>query len=199
MARPRARRRETRCGRVGARASGRRGAVRAPRTPAGPVPPPAGRSPRRRPPRVGSPPPGGRATAVRVREPVVEHARAREQFGRPVGAFGAVRHLCADLLTRAGTARAAVYTAAATADPAGPAAARLLAGESAVRGARTVSGWAATWASPGKPRVAGTRRVRSCARPVCSADRAAARPERPRGQSVGLRCRGSWRPDITER
>ncbi|MGW4561968.1 acyl-CoA dehydrogenase family protein [Streptomyces sp. NPDC004561] len=75
-------------------------------------------------------------TAVRVCELAVQHARAREQFGRPIGAFQAVQHLCADLLVRAETARAAVYAAAVTADPADIAAARLLADEAAVRGAR---------------------------------------------------------------
>ncbi|MEU8031535.1 acyl-CoA dehydrogenase family protein [Streptomyces sp. NPDC049099] len=75
-------------------------------------------------------------TAVRVTELAVQHALTREQFGRPIGAFQAVKHLCADLLVRAETARAAVYAAAVTADPADIAAARLLADEAAVRGAR---------------------------------------------------------------
>ncbi|MFF8861516.1 acyl-CoA dehydrogenase family protein [Streptomyces sp. NPDC015139] len=75
-------------------------------------------------------------TATQVCELAVQHARTREQFGRPVGAFQAVQHLCADLLVRAETARAAVYAAAVTADPADIAAARLLADEAAVRGAR---------------------------------------------------------------
>lgn len=74
--------------------------------------------------------------AGRVCEPAVQHARTREQFGRPIGAFQAVQHLCADLLVRAETARAAVCAAAVTADPADIAAARLLADEAAVRGAR---------------------------------------------------------------
>ncbi|KMS70216.1 MULTISPECIES: acyl-CoA dehydrogenase family protein [Streptomyces] len=75
-------------------------------------------------------------TAGRVCELAVQHARTRKQFGRPIGAFQAVQHLCADLLVRAETARAAVYAAAVTADPADIAAARLLADEAAVRGAR---------------------------------------------------------------
>ncbi|WP_030341818.1 acyl-CoA dehydrogenase family protein [Streptomyces sp. NRRL S-1022] len=75
-------------------------------------------------------------TAGRVCELAVQHARRREQFGRPIGAFQAVQHLCADLLVRAETARVAVYAAAVTADPADIAAARLLADEAAVQGAR---------------------------------------------------------------
>ncbi|MGW2417897.1 acyl-CoA dehydrogenase family protein [Streptomyces sp. NPDC001709] len=75
-------------------------------------------------------------TAVRVQELAVQHARTREQFGQPIGAFQAVKHLCADLLVRAETARVAVYAAAVTGDPADIAAARLLADEAAVRGAR---------------------------------------------------------------
>ncbi|MFE1309010.1 acyl-CoA dehydrogenase family protein [Streptomyces sp. NPDC058755] len=75
-------------------------------------------------------------TATRACELAVQHARARKQFGQPIGAFQAVKHLCADLLVRAETARVAVYAAAVTADPADIAAARLLADEAAVRGAR---------------------------------------------------------------
>ncbi|MFE1838460.1 acyl-CoA dehydrogenase family protein [Streptomyces sviceus] len=75
-------------------------------------------------------------TATRVCELAVQHARTREQFGQPIGAFQAVKHLCAQMLVRAETARAAVYAAAVTADPVDIAAARLLADEAAERGAR---------------------------------------------------------------
>lgn len=75
-------------------------------------------------------------TATRVCELAVQHAGAREQFGQPIGAFQAVKHLCAQMLVRAETARAAVYAAAVTADPVDVAAARLLADEAAERGAR---------------------------------------------------------------
>ncbi|MET9504011.1 acyl-CoA dehydrogenase family protein [Streptomyces sp. NPDC006622] len=74
--------------------------------------------------------------AARACELAVQHARTREQFGQPIGAFQAVKHLCAELLVRVEVARAAVYAAAVTADPADIAAARLLADEAAVRGAR---------------------------------------------------------------
>ncbi|MFF6781260.1 acyl-CoA dehydrogenase family protein [Streptomyces sp. NPDC012510] len=75
-------------------------------------------------------------TAVRACEAAVQHARTREQFGRAVGAFQAVKHLCAELLVRVEVARVAVYAAAVTLDPVDIAAARLLADEAAVRGAR---------------------------------------------------------------
>ncbi|WP_200307216.1 acyl-CoA dehydrogenase family protein [Streptomyces adelaidensis] len=75
-------------------------------------------------------------TAVRTCEAAVQHARTREQFGRPIGAFQAVKHLCAELLVRVEVARVAVYAAAVTADPVDIAAARLAADEAAVRGAR---------------------------------------------------------------
>ncbi|MFD4571871.1 acyl-CoA dehydrogenase family protein [Streptomyces sp. NPDC058417] len=75
-------------------------------------------------------------TAGRACDLAAQHARTREQFGRPIGAFQAVRHLCADLLVRVEVARAAVYAAAVTAGPLDIAAARLLADEAAVRGAR---------------------------------------------------------------
>ncbi|MDG9707587.1 acyl-CoA/acyl-ACP dehydrogenase [Streptomyces sp. DH10] len=90
-------------------------------------------------------------TAARVCELAVQHARAREQFGRPVGAFQAVAHLCAGMLVRSETARAAVYAAAVTADPVDIAAARLLADEAAVHGARDClqvhGGMGFTWES----------------------------------------------------
>ncbi|MGX1563096.1 acyl-CoA dehydrogenase family protein [Streptomyces sp. NPDC055506] len=90
-------------------------------------------------------------TAHRVCDLAAQHARAREQFGRPIGAFQAVAHLCAGMLVRAETARAAVYAAAVTADPADIAAARLLADEAAVRGARDClqvhGGMGFTWES----------------------------------------------------
>lgn len=45
-----------------------------------------------------------------------DYALQREQFGRPIGAFQAVKHLLADMLTRAEVARAAVYAAAVNID-----------------------------------------------------------------------------------
>lgn len=46
----------------------------------------------------------------------VAYAKERQQFGKPIGAFQAVKHLCADMVTRAEVARAAVDAAAVTAD-----------------------------------------------------------------------------------
>jgi alkylation response protein AidB-like acyl-CoA dehydrogenase len=90
-------------------------------------------------------------TATRACELAVQHARTREQFGQPIGAFQAVKHLCAQLLVRAEVTRAAVYAAAVTEDPADIAAARLLADEAAVRGARDClqvhGGMGFTWES----------------------------------------------------
>ncbi|WP_338697674.1 acyl-CoA dehydrogenase family protein [Streptomyces sp. Q6] len=75
-------------------------------------------------------------SAGRTLDMAVQHAREREQFGQPVGAFQAVKHLCADMLARVEVARAAVYAAAVTGDPVEAAAAKLLADEAAVQGAR---------------------------------------------------------------
>jgi alkylation response protein AidB-like acyl-CoA dehydrogenase len=90
-------------------------------------------------------------TATRACELAVQHARTREQFGQPIGAFQAVKHLCAQLLVRAEVARAAVYAAAVTGDSADIAAARLLADEAAVRGAcdclQVHGGMGFTWES----------------------------------------------------
>ncbi len=44
------------------------------------------------------------------------YAKQREQFGRPIGSFQAVKHILADMLARAEVARAAVDAAAATID-----------------------------------------------------------------------------------
>ncbi|WP_405548802.1 acyl-CoA/acyl-ACP dehydrogenase [Streptomyces globisporus] len=75
-------------------------------------------------------------SAARTTEAAVQHAEERHQFGSPIGSFQAVKHLCADMLARTEPARAAVYAAAVTGDPAEIAAAKLLADEAAVRNAR---------------------------------------------------------------
>ena len=51
------------------------------------------------------------ATAV-----AVDYARERQQFGRPIGAFQAMKHIMADMFTRAEVARGAVYAAGVTLD-----------------------------------------------------------------------------------
>ncbi|MFK8910064.1 acyl-CoA dehydrogenase [Streptomyces sp. YS-3] len=56
-------------------------------------------------------------TAGRALETAVAHARTREQFGRPIGRFQAVKHLCADMLVRVEQARALVWDAARAAGP----------------------------------------------------------------------------------
>ncbi|MFC0066227.1 acyl-CoA dehydrogenase family protein [Umezawaea endophytica] len=48
----------------------------------------------------------------------VEHARAREQFGRPIGSFQAVKHLCVEMLCRVEQASAVAWDAARAADEA---------------------------------------------------------------------------------
>jgi alkylation response protein AidB-like acyl-CoA dehydrogenase len=47
-----------------------------------------------------------------VLETTVEYAKTREQFGRPIGSFQAVQHMCADILFNLESARSAVYYAA---------------------------------------------------------------------------------------
>jgi alkylation response protein AidB-like acyl-CoA dehydrogenase len=46
----------------------------------------------------------------------VAYAKEREQFGKPIGSFQAVKHLCADMLTLVEVARAAVYAAGVVSD-----------------------------------------------------------------------------------
>ncbi|MFI0912192.1 acyl-CoA dehydrogenase family protein [Streptomyces abikoensis] len=66
----------------------------------------------------------------------VSHAKNRSQFGRPIGAFQAVQHLCAQMLARTELARVSVYAASLTATEIDITGARLLADEAAVRNAR---------------------------------------------------------------
>lgn len=54
--------------------------------------------------------------AARTTELAVAYAGAREQFGKPIGSFQAVKHICADMLTRAELARGVVYAAGVTMD-----------------------------------------------------------------------------------
>jgi alkylation response protein AidB-like acyl-CoA dehydrogenase len=46
----------------------------------------------------------------------VSYAKQREQFGRPVGSFQAIKHICADMLVRVELARVALHAAAVIAD-----------------------------------------------------------------------------------
>ncbi|KQX53173.1 MULTISPECIES: acyl-CoA dehydrogenase [unclassified Streptomyces] len=56
-------------------------------------------------------------TAARAVDTAAEHARTREQFGRPIGQFQGVKHLCADMLVRLEQARALTWDAARAAGP----------------------------------------------------------------------------------
>jgi alkylation response protein AidB-like acyl-CoA dehydrogenase len=54
--------------------------------------------------------------AERAVEMSVEYAKVREQFGRPIGSFQAIKHRCADMAVRAEVARSAVTYAAVALD-----------------------------------------------------------------------------------
>jgi len=82
--------------------------------------------------------------AAATTELAVAYAGEREQFGKPIGAFQAVKHLCADMLTRAELARGTVYAAGVTLDGRGVddparlvAAAKITAGEAARANAKS--------------------------------------------------------------
>ena len=54
--------------------------------------------------------------AARCLELTLDYMRTRQQFGRPIGAFQAVQHRCAEMLLRLESARSAAYYAAWTVD-----------------------------------------------------------------------------------
>jgi alkylation response protein AidB-like acyl-CoA dehydrogenase len=76
-------------------------------------------------------------------ELAVTYSKTREQFGRAIGSFQALKHIMADMVVRKEVARAAVYAAGATFDDptvgdvdAAARAAKLTAGEAALKNAR---------------------------------------------------------------
>jgi alkylation response protein AidB-like acyl-CoA dehydrogenase len=76
-------------------------------------------------------------------EMAVAYAMERQQFGKPIGAFQAVKHICADMKVRAEVARAAVDAAAVVFDDPGvgdvdraAAAAKVVAGDAAIANAK---------------------------------------------------------------
>jgi alkylation response protein AidB-like acyl-CoA dehydrogenase len=92
-------------------------------------------------------------------ELAVEYAKQRRQFGRPIGGFQAVKHLCADMAVRAELARCAVHAAAVTVDQpdvgdaeVAAAGAKLLADEAAITNGRSCiqvhGGMGFTWEVP---------------------------------------------------
>ena len=82
-------------------------------------------------------------------ETAAEHATVREQFGRPIGQFQAVKHRCADMLCGLELARAAAWDAARDDDPAADAVAAALAPEALLRAAegcvQVLGGIGFTW------------------------------------------------------
>jgi alkylation response protein AidB-like acyl-CoA dehydrogenase len=54
--------------------------------------------------------------AAEVLDLAVAYAKGRHQFGKPIGSFQAIKHMCADMLVRAEVARNAVQAAACLAD-----------------------------------------------------------------------------------
>jgi alkylation response protein AidB-like acyl-CoA dehydrogenase len=62
----------------------------------------------------------GVGAAQRALELSVEYAKEREQFGKPIGSFQAVQHLCADMLRTVELGRAAGYYACWALDEASP-------------------------------------------------------------------------------
>lgn len=55
-------------------------------------------------------------TAAWALDTAVAYAQVREQFGRPIGQFQGIKHLCADMLVRVEQSRALVWDAARAAD-----------------------------------------------------------------------------------
>jgi alkylation response protein AidB-like acyl-CoA dehydrogenase len=94
--------------------------------------------------------------ADRTTEMAVAYAKERVQFDRPIGSFQAIKHLCADMVTRTEVARAAVYAAGAHLDAPdvrgierSVSAAKVVAGEAAVANGKAATqihgGMGYTW------------------------------------------------------
>jgi alkylation response protein AidB-like acyl-CoA dehydrogenase len=81
-----------------------------------------------------------------------EYAKVRVQFGRPIGSFQAVKHLCANMLLELELARSAVEHAAASDDPLGVDLAHVFCADAAVRAAgdciQVHGGIGYTWEHP---------------------------------------------------
>ncbi|MFP6654664.1 MAG: acyl-CoA dehydrogenase family protein [Myxococcota bacterium] len=88
-----------------------------------------------------------------------EYAKGREQFGRPIGGFQAVKHILAEMFVRQEAARGGAYNAGATLDAPEVAdvqravsSAKITAGDSAIRNARSGiqvhGGMGFTWEVP---------------------------------------------------
>ena len=96
--------------------------------------------------------------AARLTQLSVGYAGEREQFGRSIGGFQAVKHICADMFVRTELARVAVHAAAVTLDDGDDDATRLVAGaklladEAAVTNGRAAvqvyGGMGFTWEVP---------------------------------------------------
>ena len=82
--------------------------------------------------------------ADRSLQSAVGYAGSRQQFGRPIGSFQAIKHLLSDMYVRTLLARSATYAAAAIADDresgdfaVAASAAKLIASDAAIRNAKT--------------------------------------------------------------
>ena len=58
--------------------------------------------------------------ARRLLDSSVEYAKVREQFGRPIGSFQAIKHKCADMLVEVEASTSAAYAAGAALDERSP-------------------------------------------------------------------------------
>ena len=92
-------------------------------------------------------------------ELATDYAKKREQFGRPIGGFQAIKHMLADMFVNQEVARSAVYAAGATLDdpevghiPRAVSSAKLTAGEGALKNSRACiqihGGMGFTWEIP---------------------------------------------------
>jgi len=61
-----------------------------------------------------------------ILENAVEYAKTRQQFGKPIGSFQAVQHMCADMLLWSESSRSAIYFAAWAVDAEPESAARVI-------------------------------------------------------------------------
>ena len=116
-----------------------------------------------------------------AQETATAYAKVREQFGRPIGSFQSIKHLCSDLLARSELAAAAAWDAASAGDD------RTSRAASMPRTAAS-SGWL--------PRPPGPSRCRTPSSTPRTASRSSVASASPGSTTLTSRCGARWRCEL---